>query len=217
MGLSHSPKIVTNGLVLCLDAANKKSYPGTGTTWFDLSGKGYHGQLDNYGVAPVYSSAFSGTFNFSNNGKFYIDITELNNTNSYSVIWFGADGAGDEYGGVSRDTAWQTGNHLVGWRTGAINTDSGRDTNTNVSGSEFMICHTHNTSAKNVDQYLNGKYYGSFTYTDWIARLRWSFGARNATDHQYTGKIGAIQIYNRLLTAAEILQNFNALRGRFEL
>ena len=38
MGLSHSPKIVTNGLVLCLDAANPKSYPGSGTAWTDLSG-----------------------------------------------------------------------------------------------------------------------------------------------------------------------------------
>ena len=38
MGLSHSPKIVTDGLVLCLDAANAKSYPGSGTTWYDLSG-----------------------------------------------------------------------------------------------------------------------------------------------------------------------------------
>ena len=41
MGLSHSPKIVTTGLVLALDAANPKSYPGTGTTWKDLSGNGY--------------------------------------------------------------------------------------------------------------------------------------------------------------------------------
>ena len=45
MSLSHSPKIVTNGLVLCLDAADQKSYPGTGTTWFDRSGNGNNGTL----------------------------------------------------------------------------------------------------------------------------------------------------------------------------
>ena len=39
MGLSHSPRIVTDGLVLCVDAANKRSYPGAGTTWTDLSNK----------------------------------------------------------------------------------------------------------------------------------------------------------------------------------
>ena len=38
MGLGHSPRIVTDGLVLCVDAANARSYPGTGTTWTDLKG-----------------------------------------------------------------------------------------------------------------------------------------------------------------------------------
>ena len=47
MGLSHSPRIVTDGLVLCLDAANKRSYPGAGTTWTDLSSSKANGTLVN--------------------------------------------------------------------------------------------------------------------------------------------------------------------------
>jgi hypothetical protein len=47
MALSHSPSIVTDGLVLCLDAGNPKSYPGSGTTWTDLSGNGNNGTLVN--------------------------------------------------------------------------------------------------------------------------------------------------------------------------
>jgi hypothetical protein len=47
MALSHSPKIITDGLVLCLDAGNPKSYPGSGTTWTDLSGNGNNGSLEN--------------------------------------------------------------------------------------------------------------------------------------------------------------------------
>ena len=47
MGLAHSPSIVTDGLVLCVDAANTKSYPGSGTTWTDISGKGHNGTLTN--------------------------------------------------------------------------------------------------------------------------------------------------------------------------
>jgi hypothetical protein len=47
MGLSHSPSIITQNLVLCLDAANSKSYPGSGTTWTDLSGNGNTGTLMN--------------------------------------------------------------------------------------------------------------------------------------------------------------------------
>jgi hypothetical protein len=46
MGLAHSPRIVTDGLVLCLDAANPKSYPGTGTTWFDISANNFNAILN---------------------------------------------------------------------------------------------------------------------------------------------------------------------------
>ena len=47
MSLAHSPRIITDGLVLCLDAGNTKSYPGSGTTWTDLSGQGNNGTLVN--------------------------------------------------------------------------------------------------------------------------------------------------------------------------
>ena len=47
MGLHHSPRIVTDGLILCLDAADKNSYPGSGNTWYDLSGNGNDGILVN--------------------------------------------------------------------------------------------------------------------------------------------------------------------------
>tara|TARA_B100001939_G_C16882674_1_gene591679 strand:- start:604 stop:1260 length:657 start_codon:yes stop_codon:yes gene_type:complete len=216
MAVSYNPRIVTDGLVLCLDAGNTKSYPGSGTTWTDLSGNGNHATINNYGDSPSFISNFGGAFNFSPGQRFYIDISQLNNTNPYTVIWFGVDGSGDQYSGISRDTSWRSGNHLIGWRTGAIYTDSGRDTNTNSTGDEFMICHTNNTSTKSVSQYLNGVYYGNFSYTSWSARERWSFGSRgDGNGHQYTGKISAIQMYSRELTAAEVAQNFNALRERF--
>ena len=47
MGLGHSPRIVTDGLVLCLDAANSRSYPKTGTTWTDRSKSGNNGSIAN--------------------------------------------------------------------------------------------------------------------------------------------------------------------------
>ena len=59
MALAHNPRIVTDGLVLCLDAANSKSYPGSGTTWYDISGNGYNATL----VGTVgHSSTFGGVF-----------------------------------------------------------------------------------------------------------------------------------------------------------
>ena len=57
MGLSHSPSIITQNLVLCLDAANSKSYPGSGTTWYNLIPGGVNGTLTN---GPTYSSANGG-------------------------------------------------------------------------------------------------------------------------------------------------------------
>ena len=72
MGIAYNSKIVTDGLVLCLDAANPKSYPGTGTTWKDLSGNGNHAVL-------------SGTYNFVNNSFHFNDGSQLNGDGRASV------------------------------------------------------------------------------------------------------------------------------------
>ena len=61
MGLVHSPRIVTDGLVLALDAGNTKSYPGSGTTWTDLSRIRANGTLTN---GPTFSSNNGGTLCF---------------------------------------------------------------------------------------------------------------------------------------------------------
>ena len=63
MGLAHSPRIVTEGLVLALDAGNTKSYPGSGTTWTDLSGKGNNGSLTSMN-GNNYNSANGGYLDF---------------------------------------------------------------------------------------------------------------------------------------------------------
>ena len=68
MATRYSPAIVTSGLVLCLDAANPRSYSGTGTTWTDLSGNGYNGTLVN---SPTFSQGVF-TFNGSTN---YINVS----------------------------------------------------------------------------------------------------------------------------------------------
>jgi hypothetical protein len=75
MGIGYNPKIVTNGLVLCLDAGNSKSYPGTGTTWTDLSGNGNNGTLTD---GPTYSSSNGGSIVFDGTN----DYIDLGNTTS---------------------------------------------------------------------------------------------------------------------------------------
>ena len=68
MALAHSPRIVTDGLVLALDAANTKSYPGSGEIWYDLSGNGYNATRTNnsgYGGQVTHNS--SGYWDFTVN------------------------------------------------------------------------------------------------------------------------------------------------------
>ena len=71
MALTHSPKIVTDNLVLCLDAANTKSYSGTGTTWNDISYNGNNGTIDGatfkspLGVAQSFTCILNADYNVS--------------------------------------------------------------------------------------------------------------------------------------------------------
>jgi hypothetical protein len=79
MGLNHSPRIVTDGLVLCLDAANRKSYPGSGTTWFDLSGLAQNFTLYN---TPTFSNNREGELLFSGSN----DYARIRNSSSIDLM-----------------------------------------------------------------------------------------------------------------------------------
>ena len=79
MALTHSPSIVTNGLVLCLDAANRKSYPGSGTAWTDLSGRGQNFTLYN---SPTFSSNNGGELLFSGSN----DYARIRNSSSIDLL-----------------------------------------------------------------------------------------------------------------------------------
>ena len=71
MGVFAGPNIVEDGLMLYLDAADPKSYPGSGTTWFDLSGNGRHATLRNSSAGlPSHSTNNKGYFDFTPNGSF---------------------------------------------------------------------------------------------------------------------------------------------------
>ena len=87
MSLNHSPKIVTDGLVLCLDAASRKSYPGSGTTWFDRSGNGNNGTLTN---GPTFSSDNGGSIVFDGTNDYVNCGTTLGNfgTSNFTINFF---------------------------------------------------------------------------------------------------------------------------------
>ena len=79
MSLHHNPRIVTDGLILALDTANPKSYPGSGTTWYDLSGNNYHASF-------VGSVGYSAT----NNGVLSVDGSQTANYISFDINALGA-------------------------------------------------------------------------------------------------------------------------------
>lgn len=79
MGLNHSPSISMDDLALCLDAGNPKSYPGSGSTWYDLSGRDNHLTLYN---SPVYNQANRGEIRFSNSN----DYARINNSSSAALM-----------------------------------------------------------------------------------------------------------------------------------
>jgi hypothetical protein len=133
MALAHSPSIVTSGLVLCLDAANTKSYPGTGETWTDLSGRGNNATRTNnggYGGQVTYNS--SGYFDFSVNSPastsgagagngFTMSSMIIPSTGSFTLSAFirrnlSVKAAGD------RETIFSNTASADGWRFGVFDT-----------------------------------------------------------------------------------------------
>lgn len=222
MGINYNPKIVTNGLACYLDAANIKSYPETGTTWYDISGNTRNGALVN-----------NPTFNANNNGSFQFDgtdtyvngqipvpavgssvsieaILKLNNVSgTKSIFTVGRSGVSFSYGMV-----------IVGANLRYRN--SGNDyafsaPQTLSTGVWYYL--TITVSPSITTGYVNGVSQGttvqllsSNAITDYHIGRRSS----NSATEFMNGNIALVRVYyNKVLTESEISQNFNALRGRY--
>jgi hypothetical protein len=221
MSLSHGPSVVTQGLVLALDAADRNSYPGSGTTWTDLSGRGNTGTLTN---GPTYSSSNGGSIVFDG-----VDdkVTFPNNTISTSAgmtveVWFKTS-SGTKYQDIfdldDSYGVWIVTNYSS---SGKINTSF------NTIGAGYM---TADYVANNWYQVvLSGSGTSNFMYLNGVqvatasqtvassinlntARIGNVDGDR--ASEYLVGNVSCLKLYNRALTAQEISQNFNALRGRF--
>lgn len=228
MGLAHSPRIVTDGLVLCLDAANVKSYPGSGTTWTDLSSIRNNGTLTN---GPTYSSNNGGTFVFDGVDDHITSFPSKlidNGTKTLSVFF--------KTSLTSRQSLCEVRNNFAsnGWFFVINRTAAGNLTYQNLGSAAtlevaagittnvwYHACATYDAAATTARLYLNGIQVGdpvtnmavgnelTTGYNGSIAKPDSTFSV------YFQGSIAQVSIYNRALSAAEIQQNFNALRGRF--
>ena len=222
--LYHSPRIVTNGLVLCLDAANVRSYPGSGTSWFDLSGNGNTGTLVN---GPTFNSGNGGSLVFDGVNDF-VNISQPAisfSPNRWTIcIWMKPNNQSSRFltpnsNGIDQYLTYNNSAQRVDVRI-AQSADTNERTRSGTSNT--IPLNTWSYSCVSIDN-LNIKIYANSVltneYTEIISIGNWSstwrLGQRGNNTNWYSGEFANFIVYNRALSAAEISQNFNATRNRF--
>jgi hypothetical protein len=221
MALGHGASVVRDGLMLHLDAANKKSYAGTGTAWNDLSGNGRNGTLTN---TPSYSSLNSGSIVFDGIDDFVQCSGSVTTTAATFLAWIRRNGTQGTYDGIlfSRGTSvtgmgffssdqlgysWNDAMNTYNWASGLTIPDLTwcmvAVSVTSTSATAYLCQSSGITSATNTVSHTS-------TVIDDI-----KIGIDEFSNRCFAGNIAIAQLYNRALTAAEITQNFNASRGRY--
>lgn len=233
MATNYNPSIVTDGLRFCLDAANTKSYPGSGTTWTDISGKNHDGTLTN---GPTFSSDNGGCIVFDGSNDHIgmlgtatdLGINDTSSSFSFSV-WFKTGTTSEKYmfdnfDGSTQDISCRLdGGELELYLRGS----SGGIVNAVRYGSYTL--NAWNNAVYNFDSstspdiftaYVNGINTGTSTSHfsgNFESGSNFRIGMRPAGGGQFSGRIACAMLYNKSLTEAEVKQNYNALKGRFGL
>lgn len=229
MGLTHAPKIVTDGLVLCLDAANTRSYPKSGTTWSDLAGSN-HGTMQNMTVAN-YSDEKRGALSFDGTDEYVVGGDTSSVNNHYTICaWFKATGApstNDSGGGhiFNQSSAGEHGiamNHSWANQRSVISSKLNNflgSSNNSVSNNEihFQVGLWNGTQQ---ELWVDGILIASRSYTlaptlgtpKTYQIARWGYPGYG---RYLQGNVYNVMLYNKGLTADEVLQNYNATKGRF--
>jgi len=228
MSSSAGPDIITNGLVLHLDAADRKSYPGSGTVWTDRSENLQIGQLINN---PIYRSSNGGFFEFGGASQHVIvpnstildtqtpsvEVWIKTNATSQNGFWFEKGFVNTQY------SLFQEGN-TIQWRTAL---SSGGYTNLTTASTYintsnwYQIVGTYTSGSRRL--YINGILINLDTQAGTIATSVGGMsigvygGYSGSRGYYYNGNLSICRVYNKVLTPQEVLQNFNATKSRFGL
>ena len=210
------PPIVQDGLVLHLDAGDPASYPGTGTIWTDLSGNGNNGTLTN---GPTYSSSNGGSLVFDGVNDF-VDISnsfQVSTSQVYSALfWIYKTSTSINnasmilsggYGGDVDGIIIYTEDYLTANDTGIV---SG---NGSVSAIYYNGISQPEGTNFNLNEWIHIAVTGISVNS--IDGANHNIGRNNNGTNHFKGNIATTQIYNRALTASEVQQNYNALKGRY--
>lgn len=225
-------RIVTRNLQLYLDAADTDSYPGTGTTWTDLSDNGYATTLVD---APAFNTthfAFDGVND-------YVDTNQSLAAESFSLgVWFRTEASGINMMLSKEEAAGRPWNYRLWLNGGQLRADIALAASGADNLQELVFNGGHNNGewyfvmlTRNNDEwylYVNGAEVATRTdtFTDtvsnsqelWIGRSAFTASETNPTgSYPYDGDIGQVFVYDAVLTPAEVLQNYNATRSVYGL
>lgn len=221
--------IVTDGLKLWLDASNPASYPGTGTTWFDLSGNGNNGTMVNgvtYSAANGGVMSFDGVNDYVNAGdlgtlyvngtiSFWMKSTAVENyRNVFTTKHLGGNDAirFEQYTTTSPHTGF---NAII---SNSILFFSYAPTEVLTPNYWYNVVLTWNTSTKQVVGYLNNiKKFDSICNAFPSTMPSITIGGGFNGGRYFKGDVSNVMIYNKALTPSEVLQNFNATRAKYNI
>lgn len=227
MSVYAGPEMVYQGLVLCLDAANPKSYPGSGTSWNNLSGEQLVGELVN---SPTYNTANNGYFQFQFATSTYARIPNSTalDTQSFTVeVWVKTNGLNQngfwfEKGTVNTQYSLfqQTTSIICRVNTGSIVDPITLATSTYMNTTNwYQVAFTFTSGSQAC--YINGTSVATNTISGTLATNNggMSIGAyggySGSRGYYYDGNLSVCRVYNRVLSPAEVAQNFYSLRGRY--
>jgi hypothetical protein len=218
MSVYSGPEISNDGLIMLLDAANPKSYPGTGTTWTDLTGNGNNGVIT--GSVP-YSDLFGGVFVFPGTIGNYINVTspDLRTSDNTIIVasrYVTAAGTGRILSGLSNN--WLLGHHSSGNTRGDYYAVGWVNLPSTTAGSDWGIyAGTGKISTDTWQLYDNGNLIVSNNAGS-QGPNGFGIGRYAPGNSEYSNAyVGFVMAYNRVLTATEVSQVFQAYRGRFDI
>jgi len=212
MAFNYSPKIVTDGLVLYLDAANQYSYVSGSTSWNDISRGGNNGTLTN---GPTYSSANGGSIVFDGTNDYVTgslpNLSEYTLCTMVKIISYTVGGGilgginpADPYIQLGGGNTWQFNYAFIASNPPVL--------------SQWTYVVGTQTSTSTQSLYLNGNLIvNASPYTSNLGS-GYVIGRRELSGPVYINcHVGTTKIYNRALSATEVLQNYNATKTRFGL
>ena len=230
MGLDHSPLIVTDGLTFYLDAANTKSYSGTGNTVLNIASTSAIGATKTAGIA--FSSTSAPTFVATADSNYLLSDYTLASGTSFTVcIWFKRVG-NNYWTALFGNEVWNSGTGYVAMLTNAnsITFTRGGAEELNYSNAGFasnnfnFYTFVKNPSGSNSFIYINGVQVASGSISNvaiskpFVFNTRWeNNGVAPSPGDSRQSQFAQMYVYNRALTASEIVQNYNATKRRYGL